>query len=207
LSVAPERLRMFPLGSVIFPYSGVPLRVFEPRYQTLLDAVLEDKCSFGSVLIERGFEVGGGDVRSEVGTRLRVLAHQDLPEGHRAIVAAGVERFRVVEWLEDDPHPWAMVESLADTIEVIDDLREPVRAKLELMMALASELGADTADIDLDLGDDPVAASYQLAALVPVTPLDSYSLLASAGPRQRLERAAAMLDDQIELIRLRLGGA
>jgi uncharacterized protein len=198
---------MFPLGSVIFPYSGVPLRVFEPRYQTLLDAVLEDKCSFGSVLIERGFEVGGGDVRSEVGTRLRVLAHQDLPEGHRAIVAAGVERIRVVEWLEDDPHPWAMVESLADTIEVIDDLREPVRAKLELMMALASELGADTADIDLDLGDDPVAASYQLAALVPVTPLDSYSLLASAGPRQRLERAAAMLDDQIELIRLRLGGA
>jgi uncharacterized protein len=198
---------MFPLGSVIFPYSGVPLRVFEPRYQTLLDAVLEDKCSFGSVLIERGFEVGGGDVRSEVGTRLRVLAHQDLPEGHRAIVVAGVERIRVVEWLEDDPHPWAMVESLTDTIEVIDDLREPVRAKLELMMALASELGADTADIDLDLGDDPVAASYQLAALVPVTPLDSYSLLASAGPRQRLERAAAMLDDQIELIRLRLGGA
>ncbi len=198
---------MFPLGSVVFPYSGVPLRVFEPRYRTLLEAVLEDDCSFGSVLIERGFEVGGGDVRSDVGTRLRVLAHQDLGDGHSAIVAAGVERIRVVEWLEDDPHPWALVESMADPVEAIDDLRGPVRARLEKMLVLASELGADTADIDLDLGDDPVATSYQLAALVPVTPLDSYALLVAAGPRERLERAAEMLDDQIELIQLRLGGS
>ncbi|MEX0757792.1 MAG: LON peptidase substrate-binding domain-containing protein, partial [Acidimicrobiia bacterium] len=100
-----ERLRMFPLGTVIFPYSGVPLRVFEPRYQALLDDVLSEECSFGSVLIERGFEVGGGDVRSPIGTRLRVLAHQDLSDGHRAIVVAGVERIRVLEWLEDAPHP------------------------------------------------------------------------------------------------------
>jgi Lon protease-like protein len=83
---------MFPLGSVVFPFSGVPLRIFEPRYQVLLDAVLSEECSFGSVLIERGFEVGGGDLRMEIGTRLRVLAHQEVEEGHRVIIAAGVER-------------------------------------------------------------------------------------------------------------------
>ncbi len=61
------RLPMFPLGTVVFPYTAVPLRVFEPRYQHLLDDVLGGDRSFGSVLIERGSEVGGGDARFEVG--------------------------------------------------------------------------------------------------------------------------------------------
>lgn len=198
---------MFPLGTVVFPYSGVPLRVFEPRYQVLLDAVLSEKCSFGSVLIERGFEVGGGDHRMEVGTRLRVLAHQEIESGHRVIVAAGVERIRVIEWMDDDPHPWAVVESAPDPTEDISDIRGDVRSRLEVLLTLASEMGADTADLDLDVGDDPVAASYQLAAFIPVTPLDSYALLSASGPRARMEMAVGMLDDQIELARLQLGGA
>jgi uncharacterized protein len=37
--------------------------VFEPRYQALLDLVLAGDRRFGIVLIERGFEVGGGDHR------------------------------------------------------------------------------------------------------------------------------------------------
>lgn len=197
---------MFPLGSVVFPYSGVPLRVFEPRYQVLLDAVLSEKCSFGSVLIERGFEVGGGDLRLDVGTRLRVLAHQEIESGHRAIVAAGVERIRIIEWMEDDPHPWAVVEAAPDPTEDIRDIRDDVRSRLEVLLTLASEMGADTADLDLDVGDDPVAASYQLAAFIPVTPLDSYALLSAPGPRARMELAVRMLDDQIELARLQMGG-
>ncbi|HVR32404.1 MAG TPA: LON peptidase substrate-binding domain-containing protein [Acidimicrobiia bacterium] len=207
MSGSPERLAMFPLGTVIFPYSGVPLRVFEPRYVVLLEAVLSDQNTFGSVLIERGFEVGGGDVRSAVGTRLRVLAHQDLPDGHHAILVAGVERIRVIEWLEDDPHPWAVVEPFPDVDGEVIDLRAGVCSRLERMLAMASELGADTADVDLDVGEDPVAMSYQLAALVPVTALDSYALLCAPGPRERMQLAAGLLDDQIELIRLRLSGS
>ena len=198
---------MFPLGSVVFPYSGVPLRVFEPRYLALVESVLSEKCSFGTVLIERGFEVGGGDVRCAVGTRLRILAHQDLEDGHRAVVAAGVERIRVVEWLEDDPHPWALVETMHEAEGDVGALRSEVCGRLERLLAMASELGADTADIDLEVADDPVAASYQLSALIPVTPLDSYSLLTATGPSERFERAVSILDDQIELIRLQLCGS
>ena len=45
---------MFPLGSVVYPFTAIPIRVFEPRYQALLDRVLDDDRSFGMVLIERG---------------------------------------------------------------------------------------------------------------------------------------------------------
>lgn len=199
---------MFPLGNVVFPYSGVPLRVFEPRYLSLMERLEEQEdTTFGTVMIERGFEVGGGDTRAEFGTRLRVIARQDAGDGSVSIVVAGVERIRVAEWLPDDPHPWALVETVADPDEPVDDLRPVVRSRLETLVALASELGADTKELDLDVSSDAVAASYQYAAMVPVTPLDSYRLLSAEGPRRRMEMTAEMLEEQTELIRARLGEA
>ena len=202
------RLPMFPLGNVIFPYSAVPLRVFEPRYLTLLDSVSEGSGEFGSVLIERGFEVGGGDQRFAIGTRVRIVGSSDLEDGHKAIVVAGTERIRILEWLEDDPHPWAMVESIPDVAERFDvsELIDAASARLRTVMALASELGADTSDLDLTVSEDPVAASFQIAALAPVTPLDSYEMLAADSIDERLELASGFLTDRIDMIRAELAG-
>lgn len=199
---------MFPLGSVIFPYSAVPLRIFEPRYLAMFETVSSGSGEFGSVLIERGVEVGGGDQRFDIGTRLRILGSTDLEDGHKAIIVAGTERIRIIEWLPDDPHPWAMVETVPDVAERFDltDLIDEVAARLQTVMALASELGADTADLDLTVSEDPVAASFQLAALAPVTPLDSYAMLAAASIDERLELAVGFLGDRIEMIRAELGG-
>ena len=202
------RLPMFPLGNVIFPYSAVPLRVFEPRYLDLLATVGEGSGEFGSVLIERGFEVGGGDARFSVGTRVRIVGSSDLEDGHKAIVVAGTDRIRIVEWLPDDPHPWAMVEILPDVTERFDvsELIDGVSVRLQRVMALASELGADTSELDLSVSEDPIAASFQLSALTPVTSLDSYELLSAASVDERLELAVKLLDEQIDLIRAELGG-
>ena len=50
---------MFPLGSVLFPYMPLRLRVFEERYLIMLaDLLKTDQARFGVVLIERGHEVG-----------------------------------------------------------------------------------------------------------------------------------------------------
>lgn len=205
----PRTTPMFPLGSVIFPFTAVPLRVFEDRYQALVDRVLADESEFGTVLIERGSEVGGGDVRSSVGTSLRLAGVTDLEDGHRAIVVVGTGRIRVERWLDDGPHPWAVVapEPDADDLDEHTDGRlAMVKAKLAKVMALASELGADTAEVDLDVADDPLTASYQLAALAPVTPLDARKLLTCAGPSSRLVLLERLLDDRIELIEAQLAG-
>ena len=65
---------MFPLGTVLFPYATLPLHVFEPRYRVLVhDCLASDAPEFGVVLIERGSEVGGGDVRFRTGTVARLV--------------------------------------------------------------------------------------------------------------------------------------
>src|ERR1700733_4312413 len=57
-----RELAMFPLGMVVFPHQTVGLCVFEPRYHRLL-ADVESEHRFGTCLIERGSDVGGGDER------------------------------------------------------------------------------------------------------------------------------------------------
>lgn len=198
---------MFPLGTVVFPFTAVPLRVFEPRYQTLLDRVLAGDRTFGIVLIERGFEVGGGDQRFAVGSRVRVAESSEIPDsgGQRAVVVAATERIRVVEWLPDDPHPWARVERYPDRGEDAGIERvERVQAQLRRVLALASELGADVSAIGLEVAEDDLAASYQLAALTPVTPLDAQRLLEAEGPAARLDLAVELLAGQAELLTARL---
>jgi uncharacterized protein len=56
---------MFPLGMVLFPGQVLPLNVFEARYrQMITDCLARQQHQFGVVLIERGSEVGGRDMRS-----------------------------------------------------------------------------------------------------------------------------------------------
>jgi len=86
---------MFPLGTVLFPGALLPLHVFEPRYRAMVrDCVAADH-EFGVVLIERGSEVGGGDIRAMVGTVARIVQLAETPDGRYALVAAGTRRIRI----------------------------------------------------------------------------------------------------------------
>ena len=114
------RLAMFPLGSVLFPGLGLPLRVFEPRYREMIADCLDGDRSFGVVLIERGSEVGGGEVRLRVATVARILDVSLQDDGTLGVFAVGTERVEVLEWLPDDPYPVAIVTPLLDHDDAFD---------------------------------------------------------------------------------------
>ncbi len=199
------RLPMFPLNSVVFPSTAVPLRIFETRYQRLLDRVMRADGQFGIVLIERGHEVGGDDVRFDVGSRVKVVAMSPIGASNdRAIVVVGMNRIRVQEWLPDDPHPEADVEELTE--EVCDSSQELEEALISLrtVLALASEIGANVAALKLDFAEDPIAASFQLSSLSPLAAIDQQKLLEAPDSRTRLTVAKQMLDEQADLLRYRL---
>ncbi|NDH88444.1 MAG: hypothetical protein EBY61_07465, partial [Actinobacteria bacterium] len=85
-------------------------QLFEPRYLALAEHLHgEVEADFGIVGIERGREVGGDDVRADVGVVARVLEMSSLPDGRVSIVAVGTRRVRVDDWLDDAPYPRAMV--------------------------------------------------------------------------------------------------
>jgi Lon protease-like protein len=198
---------MFPLGMVLVPGALLPLHVFEERYRRLVQDCLEGEPEFGVVLIERGHEVGGGDVRRDVGTVARILEVGALPDGRYLLQTAGVRRVRVQSWLIDDPYPRAdVVEWPEEDTELVTMARvTDILSRLCRVRALAAELDTSVGPIDVDVADDPVMASYHLAALAPVGPDDQYRLLASAGPAERLDRLEDLLADAELVLQFRLG--
>ncbi len=196
---------MFPLGSVLFPSMILPLHVFEPRYRALVDDCVADNGEFGVVLIERGSEVGGGDVRTDVGTVAQVLEIERFDDGRCALAAVGTRRFRVDRWLDDDPYPRAEVTDWDDPAPESLDLDE-VDALFRRALALAAELGEAPAPMDVELAEDAGLATFQMAALAPLGPADRQVLLATEGAEARVRLLAEQLADMTELLRARLGG-
>ncbi len=198
---------MFPLGSVLFPHMVLPLHVFEPRYRVMMRRVLDGDGEFGVTLIERGHEVGGGDERADVGTLARVVQAEELDDGRWLVIAVGVRRVRVVEWLPDDPHPRAVVESVPDPPAGADasDLREVVAGKLRRVLALLAELDETDVPAVTELEDDPLVASYQAAVLSGAGPLDAQRLLVADGAAARFAALSEVLDATTEVLTFRLG--
>jgi uncharacterized protein len=201
-------LPMFPLGSVLLPGGILTLHVFEPRYQALVQACIDSEDhEFGTVLIERGNEVGGGDVRRDMGTVARMVQVTVLEEGRFAVVAVGTHRMTVRAWLPDDPFPLADVDEVPDVEhdpDRVDVLLRELTPRVRRATALAMELGDPVADPQQDLSDDPLIASYQLSALAPLGDVDRFDLLVAPGPSARLELLRDRLGDVETLLRFRL---
>ncbi len=185
-----RELAMFPLGSVLFPGMPLPLRVFEPRYLALLLAVLGTaQREFGVVLIERGSEVGGGDVRFGVGTVARIVSVEEAADSI-SVVATGGGRFEVVQWLDDDPFPRARVRTLPP-LEFDDTTAaalEAAEALVRATIARASEFIELSWPADTELSSRLPERIWQVAGIAPLGALDQYALLRSTSASGLLAR-------------------
>ena len=197
-------LPMFPLGSALLPGNPLPLQIFEPRYLTMLRDIASGDGRFGVVLIERGFEVGGGDQRFAIGTVAGVEQVSPTADGRVRLLARGQERFEVVRWLPDDPYPRAEVELLPGLEwrdEHTPDLagtEHTVRRALTVM----SEYRAQLWSADVELSEDPVTRSWQLAGIAPLGAMDQLALLRSSSVGELLERTARLTSEALDLLPL-----
>jgi hypothetical protein len=198
MSETVRRLPMFPLSAVLFPWATLPLHVFEPRYRSLAADCLAGDGQFGVVLIDRGSEVGGGDHRVGVGTVAHIANSSMFDDGRRLILARGGCRFRVVEWLEEDPYPIAAVTEIPDvpttpalsTTEV-----QRAETAVRRCRGLLSELGT-ALPMPFEEGPvgDPEEQLWRLCQSAPCGALDSQRLLETDDPKAR----ASLLADLVE---------
>jgi hypothetical protein len=203
---------MFPLGTVLLPSAHLPLHIFEPRYRALVKDVLAGDGEFGVVLIERGQEVGGGDARFGVGTVARVVQTAELPDGRWLLDAVGTERFRVTEWLPDDPYPLAMVEAITDDPGdsgpsdkgEVAERRKAVERLLRQVLALQVELGFPAPSAVRSLDENPDVAAFEAALLSPIGPMDAQKVLEAPGTVARLAVLETMLAEARDFLTSRI---
>lgn len=180
---------MFPLSMVVFPHQMIGLIVFEPRYQALLTDI-ENSQEFGTCLIARGSEIGGGDVRTLVGTVVRVRGLQRYADGQTFIAVEGVSCFEITSWLEDDPYPQAHIsERCCDAVMIDPDLLHRTEISVRALRVLQSEVAPDeAAPLTNNMSDDPWVRAWQLCAMTPMATLDQFTVLEMSNPNDRLRR-------------------
>lgn len=205
---------MFPLQSALLPGDTLPLRIFEPRYARLVaDCLAAPEPSFGVVLITRGSEVGGGDVRSDVGTLARIARYSDFGMGQYELVAGIRERIRVLEWLPDDPYPRAVIEDWPDQpgapvsaeriAEVVDRITALYR---RVAQAGSGEPAPDALAVDAGTAEDPTRHVYALAAKVPMGQADRYAVLAAPTLADRVDVLIDAIETVTALVEFQLPG-
>ena len=207
-------MAMFPLQSALLPDEDLPLQIFEPRYAAMVRDCIRDKDPrFGVVLISQGREVGGGEVRCDVGTVARITECVDIAGSGRFVLRCRTgERIKVCEWLPDDPYPRAIVQAWPDELGwpvsagQLEELEDRVMALFERIAAARDfplperevVLGAD-ADIV-----DPGERLYALASRVPIGPADRYSVLAAPTASERLTALSEAVDSVAAVIEFQL---
>jgi len=207
-------MAMFPLQSAFLPDEDLPMQIFEPRYAALVrDCMRDDDPRFGVVLISQGREVGGGDVRCDVGTVARITDCVDLAGSGRFVLRCRTgERIRVCDWLPDDPYPRAMVQVWPDepgvsvTVGQLEELEDRVMVLFE-RIAAARDFSLPDRDVVLGGVADTADAGvrlYSLAARVPIGPADRYSVLAAPSAAERLAALSEAVDSVAAVVEFQL---
>lgn len=214
-------LPMFPLQRVLLPGEELTLRLFEPRYLTLLDDCLAGNRQFGVVLIERGSEVGGGDVRTAIGTTAQIVVHRELADGSIAIACRGTQRFRVVDWLPDDPYPRADVQWWPDGPSGSADTWDEALCRVDPLAgecwdvyaeAVARKTGRTPHPKDHrnvfgpDADADPSDYTFGKTAVLPFGEADRYRVLAAPDPLARADVMTRALAETMPGYRFRMLG-
>ena len=90
-----ETVPIFPLQTVLFPGSILPLKIFEVRYVDMARACLRERKPFGVCLIREGEEVGTPAVPEAVGCLAGIVDCDAAELGILKVRTEGLDRFRL----------------------------------------------------------------------------------------------------------------
>jgi Lon protease-like protein len=206
--VAAITLPLFPLGAVLFPGAPLPLHIFERRYRTLIEELLErtdDVREFGVVAIRSGLEVGAHGVESlyQVGCTAELLRVQPFSDGRFEVLSRGARRFRI-------RHIHPPQDDIADRADV-EFLEESPTARTPELAAGAARLfhryrravlhaQGLAGDDPFPLPEDPVRCSNVIAAAMVLDLTDRQRLLEAGTVDDRLTLTTEFLRRETAMI-------
>src|SRR6185436_18433089 len=177
---------IFPLETVMYPGSLLPLKIFEQRYLDMTKACVRDNAPFGVCRIREGREVGVPAIPEQVGCTALIVEWEMPHLGVFHLRTRGQVPFRIlqhatqaggliqadIEWLPDnfgDINP----ESLSLCRRVLEQIVQRIGANY-FLPPLAY--------------DDPRWISYRLSEILPLQAEEKQILLAMRDDGERLER-------------------
>ena len=176
-------LPIFPLELVLVPGEPLPLHIFEPRYQELLDRCVDEDEPFVLVLQD-------ADGLRDVGCTAEITdVMERFPDGRANIMTMGREVVRLERVHDEHAYRSAIVEPLAD-----DPAEAPEEAQAAALAAFAG-LADELPDVAPDLPEPGPGLSYALVARIDLGHDVKQRLLEDRDEARRLAEVTRVLEE------------
>lgn len=202
----PDVLPILPLrGLVVYPQTGVPLTIGQPRSIRLVDDVVVGDRMIGLIASkDPEQENPGPENLYQIGTVALIHRLFRAPDGTIRLLVQGISRFKVVEYTSLEPYLQAKVEAHPETQEEgleVDALARNVRDQFghiaEMIPSMPRELVASIASLT-----DPLATVYTIANLQRMEIADAQEILEVDSISAKLHKLVTLLTRESEVLEL-----
>ena len=182
---------IFPLNTVLYPGSLLPLKIFEQRYLAMTKICVRDNTPFGVCRIREGLEVGLPAVPEQIGCSALIVEWEMPHLGVFHLRTRGERPFRILQ------HTTQSDGLIRAEIQWLDEVAGEVRPESfalcrRVLEQIVEKIGPDYFILPLAYAD-PRWISYRLAEVLPLEGEEKQKLLALRDDGERLERLHAYL--------------
>jgi len=201
----PSRIPVLPLrDAVAFPHILNPMAITLPRNIKLVDDALNSDKIIGLVLQKGEEEFPSPENLYRVGTAGVIFRMFRLPDGSLRILVKGLERFRIKEFVSNDPYYVAEIEILKEIVKKDMELealaKDIVRVYQELVNLspyLPEELSAVVMNIE-----DPARLADFIATNTKMETEQRQEILETLDVKERLKKILAILTKELDVLKL-----
>ncbi|MCI0693306.1 LON peptidase substrate-binding domain-containing protein [candidate division KSB1 bacterium] len=202
-SVALPRIPIFPLPNVVFfPKIFLPLHIFEERYKCMIHDALRRDQKIGMILLQEGWERDyfGAPPVHQIGCVGKIEAHEKLPQGRFNILLRGLSRFKIADFVQEDPYRIARVRLLDDDpllLETDQQMHEREAFLNQFLRYLNEVLGVELEEHKLDRTASLESVVNQVAAVLDIPIVQKQQLLEMSGVAKRYGIVRGIIDERL----------
>jgi ATP-dependent Lon protease len=191
--------------TVLFPGLVLPLAIGRKASIAAAQEAVRTEKPIGVVLQrDPAVEEPTAEQLYPVGTAAQILRYVTAPDGTHHVIAQGVRRFRIVEFLPGWPFLVARVDEIG-VAEVITPeiearaglVRERAREAMQLLPNVPAEVIAT-----IDGLESPSALADFVGGIVDAKPVEKQEILDTVDVKVRLDKVLALLAQRIEVLKL-----
>ncbi len=202
----PDVLPILPLrGVVVYPNTAVPLTVGQPRSIRLVDEVVGGDKLVGLVAATNPeLEAPSPADLYRVGTIATVHRLLRAPDGTIRLLVQGMGRFRLGEFIQEEPYLKARVELAPELIEEgleIDALARNARDQFQQITQMIPSFPEELAG-SITSVEDPLQTAYTIANFQRMELKDAQEILAIDSVAEKLKKLIGLLVREAEVLTL-----
>jgi ATP-dependent Lon protease len=201
-----DDLPVLPLrGVVVYPMMWLPLPIGQRRSIRLIEDNLPENRVLALVASkDEEVEKPGPDQIHSIGTAAQVHRVLRTPDGTIRLLVQGLERIRIIEYVQEQPYLRARVEVIPENMEENIELQAIVRAVQELfrkLVELEPQMPDELAMMAMNV-DDARQLAYLVASSMRLNVQEAQNLLETNSIYDKLLRLTQMLQKEVEVLEL-----